>query len=319
MAIGDISGIADDLVPDSETTGKQTGIESSLSTYAGPYVTGMLGKGQALADLPYEPYEGPLTADASDLQKDAFTGIAGLTLPTDAEMGTYTPMSITDTYLDTMIDPETGLETEVSKNILSKYMNPFLTNVVDDQIADLKLEADKRKLANRARMTAAGSYGGSRQAVQEGLVEAKLLDDISQAINTGNVQAYEQAIKQFNLEQDKKRQAQEDVTDYGFDVINKLAELGVTKRDIEQEGIDADIAQFEEEMNYPYKNVQFMQSLLQNLPLETQQYAYAQPSEFANVLQSSGGLMQLFNLLFGGAKPEPEKKEEENKEETAAG
>ena len=62
-----------------------------------------------------------------------------------------------------------------------------------------------------------------------------------------------------------------------------------------------------------------MQSLLQNLPLETQQYAYAQPSEFANVLQSSGGLMQLFNLLFGGAKPEPEKKEEENKEETAAG
>ena len=82
MAIDDISGIADDLVPDSETVGKQTGIESSLSTYAGPYVTGMLGKGQALADLPYEPYEGPLTAGASDLQTDAFTGIAGLTVPT---------------------------------------------------------------------------------------------------------------------------------------------------------------------------------------------------------------------------------------------
>jgi hypothetical protein len=167
-------------------------------------------------------------------------------------------------------------------------------------------------------MTAAGSYGGSRQAVQEGLVEAKLLDDISQAINTGNVQAYEQAIKQFNLEQDKKAAAQDKETQYGFDVINKLAELGGIKRDIEQEGIDADIAQFEEEMNYPYKNVQFMQSLLQNLPLETQQYAYAQPSEFANVLSSTGGLMELFNLLFGGAKPE--KKEEEDKnEETAVG
>ena len=300
MAIDDISGIADDLVPDSETVGKQTGIESSLSTYAGPYVTEMLGKGQALADLPYEPYEGPLTAGASDLQKDAFTGIAGLTVPTDEQMGVYTPMSITDEGFD-----------------LTGYMNPFLTNVVQDQIADLKLEADKRKLANAARMTAAGSYGGSRQAVQEGLVEAKLLDDISQAINTGNVQAYEQAIKQFNLEQDKKAAAQDKETQYGFDVINKLAELGGIKSGIEQEGIDADIAQFEEEMNYPYKNVQFMQSLLQNLPLETQQYAYAQPSEFANVLSSTGGLMELFNLLFGGAKPE--KKEEENKEETAAG
>ena len=301
MAIDDISGIADDLVPDSETVGKQTGIESSLSTYAGPYVTEMLGKGQALADLPYEPYEGPLTAGASDLQTDAFTGIAGLTVPTDEQMGVYTPMSITDEGFD-----------------LTGYMNPFLTNVVDDQIADLKLEADKRKLANRARMTAAGSYGGSRQAVQEGLVEAKLLDDISQAINTGNVQAYEQAIKQFNLEQDKKAAAQDKETQYGFDVINKLAQLGDVKRGIEQEGIDADIAQFEEEMNYPYKNVQFMQSLLQNLPLETQQYAYAQPSEFANVLSSTGGLMELFNLLFGGAKPE--KKEEEDKnEETAVG
>jgi hypothetical protein len=303
MAIGDISGIADDLVPDSETTGKQTGIESSLSTYAGPYVTEMLGKGQALADLPYEPYEGPLTAGTSDLQTDAFTGIAGLTVPTDEQMGVYNPMSITDEGFD-----------------LTGYMNPFLTNVVDDQIADLKLEADKRKLANRARMTAAGSYGGSRQAVQEGLVEAKLLDDISQAINTGNVQAYEQAIKQFNLEQDKKAAAQDKETQYGFDVIDKLAQLGDVKRGIEQEGIDADIAQFEEEMNYPYKNVQFMQSLLQNLPLETQQYAYAQPSEFANVLSSTGGLMELFNLLFGGAKPEPKPEPEEDKnEETAVG
>ena len=297
----DISGIADDLVPDSETVGKQTGIESSLSTYAGPYVGDMLGTGQALADLPYEPYEGPLTADESDLQKDAFSGIAGLTVPTDEQMGVYNPMSITDEGFD-----------------LTGYMNPFLTNVVDDQIADLKLEADKRKLANRARMTAAGSYGGSRQAVQEGLVEAKLLDDISQAINTGNVQAYEQAIKQFNLEQDKKATAQDKETEYGFDVINKLAELGGVKRGIEQEGIDADIAQFEEEMNYPYKQVQFMQSLLQNLPLETQQYSYAQPSEFSNVLSSAGGLMELFKLLFSGAEPEPEPEEDKN-EETAVG
>jgi hypothetical protein len=110
MAIDDISGIADDLVPDSETVGKQTGIESSLSTYAGPYVTEMLGKGQALADLPYEPYEGPLTAGESDLQTDAFTGIAGLTVPTDEQMGVYTPMSITDEGFD-----------------LTGYMNPFLT------------------------------------------------------------------------------------------------------------------------------------------------------------------------------------------------
>lgn len=281
-------------LPDDPIAGKQTGIESALSTYAGPYVTDMLGTGAALADMDYEPYEGLLTADETQLQKDAFSGISGLTLPTDENMGVYTPMSITDEGFD-----------------LTGYMNPFLTNVVDDQIADLKLEADKRKLTNRARMTAAGSYGGSRQAVQEGLVETKLLDDISQAINTGNVAAYNQAIQQFNLEQDKKATAQDKETQYGFDVIDKKADLGGIKRGIEQEGIDADIKQYEEEMNYPYKQVQFMQSLLQNLPLETQQYSYASPSPLADAAGGSAALIQLLELIFGA---EPPKTEEEDKE-----
>jgi hypothetical protein len=279
--------------------GTQTGTESALSSYAGPYVTEMLGQGQALADLPYEAYEGPLTAGPSALQESAFSGIAGLTLPTDTEMGTYTPKSITDTYLDTITDPETGLETQETKNIISKYMNPFLTNVVDDQITSLKLEADKRKLANKARMTAAGSYGGTRQALQEGLVEAKLLDDISQAINTGNVQAYERAIQQFNLEQDKERQAQEDTNVYGLGLINKLAELGGTQQAIEQAGITADQKQFTDELEFPYKQVQFMQSLLQGLPLETQSFTYAAPSQLANILGGTGGVMDLYNAIFG--------------------
>ena len=290
MAEEDISGVTDDLVPDSETTGKQTGVESSLSSYAGPYVSDMLSTGQALADQEYEAYEDILTADESQLQKDAFSGI----------MGVYTPKSITDTYLDTIIDPETGTETEVTKNIIDKYMNPFLSSVVDDQIAELKKQAESKRLANAARMTAAGSYGGSRQALQESLLDAKLLDDISQARNTGNMQAYEAAVKQFNLEQDKKAAAQDKETQYGFDVIDKLADLGGIRRDITQEGVEADIAQYEEEMNYPYKQVQFMQSLLQSLPLETQQYTYAEPSQLASVLSSTGGLMKLFDIIFGG-------------------
>ena len=57
--------------------GKITGKESSLSNYVGPYVTEMLGRGQALAGMPYQAYQGPLTAGQSDLQSQAFTGLAG--------------------------------------------------------------------------------------------------------------------------------------------------------------------------------------------------------------------------------------------------
>ena len=270
-------------VQDDTLEGKQTGVESSLSTYAGPYVSDMLSTGQALADMDYEAYDDILTAPESQLQTDAFTGIAGLTVPTDEQMGVYTPQSITDEDFN-----------------LSGYMNPYKTEVVEEQIKDLKKQADIRRMENAARMTAAGSYGGSRQAVLEGAFEDALLDDISDAYRTGNVEAYNQAIAQFNLEQNKKIAAQDKKTQYGFDVINKLADLGGIERAIDQEGVEADIAQFEEEANYPYKNVQFMQSLLQNLPLETQQYTYATPSDLQNVLGSTSGLMELFNFIFGG-------------------
>ena len=201
------------------------------------------------------------------------------------------------------MDSKTDLiQTEVNMIIQEMEMIMSEIRLVSDVANELKndLRQDVRRVENAARMTAAGSYGGSRQAVLEGLFEEKLLDDISDAINTGNVEAYNQAIAQFNLEQDKKATAQDKQTQYGFDVIDKLADLGGVKRGIESEGIKADVAQFDEEMNFPYKQVQFMQSLLQNLPLETQQYTYASPSQLADVAGGAGGLLKLYELLFGG-------------------
>ena len=74
--------------------GKQTGTESSLSNWVGPYVTEMLGKGQALAQTPYTAYTGPLTAGPSALQNQAFYGLGNLTIPS-GEQTTFTPKSFT--------------------------------------------------------------------------------------------------------------------------------------------------------------------------------------------------------------------------------
>jgi hypothetical protein len=58
-----------------------TGSESSLSNWAGDYVTDMLGRGSALAHSPYEAYTGPLTAGASTLQQQAFQQAGNLQSP----------------------------------------------------------------------------------------------------------------------------------------------------------------------------------------------------------------------------------------------
>jgi hypothetical protein len=58
-----------------------TGTESNLSNWVGPYVTDMLGKGQALSELPYQEYGGPLTAGASGLQNKVFSGLQNTNFP----------------------------------------------------------------------------------------------------------------------------------------------------------------------------------------------------------------------------------------------
>jgi len=64
--------------------GQKTGAESSLSNWVGPYVTEMLGRGQAVSDMPYQAYTGPLSAGQSAPQTAAFQGTAKLAMPWNA-------------------------------------------------------------------------------------------------------------------------------------------------------------------------------------------------------------------------------------------
>jgi hypothetical protein len=113
-----------------------TGIESSLSPYAGPYVSEMLGKGAALASLPYETYGGLLTAGQSDLQDTAFQGLAGLSVPTS--MGGFNPMSFTGAgyaapTAQQAADGQMGAYTPASGDVMQQYMTPYLQGALQPQ------------------------------------------------------------------------------------------------------------------------------------------------------------------------------------------
>ena len=68
----------------------------------------------------------------------------------------------------------------------------------------------------------------------------------------------------------------------------------VLQKQIEQQGITADMAQFEQERDYDKSNTLFMQSLLQGLPLETQSYSYSQPSGLQSL---AGGVSDVTSIL----------------------
>ena len=265
-------------IPD-PLSGAQLSTESALSNWAGPYVTDMLGKGQALSETPYQAYMGPLTAGASDLQNQAFQGIAGLTMP--STMGGYTPQSFT------------------APGTAQQYMNPYLQQSLDPQLAEIRRQADITRLGDAGRLTKAGAYGGSRQAVMESEGNRNLATQLARTTGEGYNTAYDRAANQFNVEQGLGLNAQNLTNQYGLSALGKQAELGATQRGIESEGIAADLAQFNQERDFPYKQVQYQQSLLQGMPLATQSYTYQQPSTVANAQGTAGGITSLYKTLFG--------------------
>jgi len=270
--------------------GQTTGKESSLSSWAGPYVTDMLGKGQALSNQGYDAYTGPLTAGTNALQDQAFTGIGGLSAPEN--MGAYTPQSFTAE------DATAG-------------MNPYLMASLNPQLDEARRQSEIDRVANAGRMTQAGSFGGSRQALMDMENTRNLQSNLANITGQGYASAYDKAREQFNTEQGRGMEAQAAANQYGFDVLGGQATAGATQRGIESEGIAADKAQFDEERLFPYKQVQYMQSLLQDLPLEAQNISYAQPSDFAKSMQAVGGIEELLRKLYGSGSGGDNEEEEE--------
>jgi hypothetical protein len=263
--------------------GQHTGTESSLSNWAGPYVTEMLGRGQALASAPYQAYTGPLSTGPSAAESAAFQGIAGLSIPTD-QMGAFVPQTFT-------------------ADAASQYMNPYLMASLQPQIDEARRQAQIQRVQDAGRLTQAGAFGGSRQAIMESELNRNLLTNLAGITGTGYASAYDRAMQQFNTEQDRQAAAQTAANTYGLAGLTKQAELGGIQRGIEQSGIDADRMQFEEERDFPYKQVQYMQSLLQGLPVAAQSYSYMQPSELSSTLSGAGGIMELFDRLFPSSAP----------------
>ena len=278
-------------------TPKQTGTESALSTYVGPYVTDMLGKGQALANQGYQAYTGPLTAGQSGLQDTAFQGIANLTVPTTS-MGAFNPGTFAASGAPAMTTE--GADAAAATGIVGEYMNPYLSAVLNPQLEEARRQAEISRVADQGRFTRSGAFGGSRQALTDLERDDRLQRNLADITGKGYASAFDTARQQFNTEQQRQQTARDAANRYGLDSLAAQARAGEMQRGIEAEGIAADLAQFEEERDYPYKNVQYMQSLLQGLPLQTQSYSYSQPSQLSNIL-GGGGLGDILSALFGGA------------------
>jgi hypothetical protein len=244
------------------TDAEIVGDYNTLSPLFGDYVVDTLAKGKALSEQPYEAYTGPLTAGESDLQEQAFEGIGGL----DANVsgtGAYTPEAFTG-------------------ETVGRYMNPYLENVLDPRRDELRRQAEIDRIETAGRLTRAGGFGGSRQAIMEAEGLRNLATGLDRITGEGYATAYDKALDAFYDQQDLGRQAQQDANRFAFDVLDAQTAAGAIERGIEAEGIAADKAQFEEERDYPLIMQQYAKSLLEGLPLATQEQVVSSPGGLTN-------------------------------------
>ncbi len=264
-----VGGEGAGTVDPNATIGQVAGTESSLSNWAGDYVVDLLGQGKALGNQEYQAYEGPISAGASDLQDQAFTGVGSL------DQGT---MGVQDF---TAADATAG-------------MNPYLMASLNPQLDEARRQSEISRVANAGRMTKAGAFGGSRQALMDMEGQRGLQANLADITGRGYKDAYDVARDQFNKTQTARNA-------YGFDVLNEQQEAGATQRGIESEGMAADYAQFSEERQFPYTQVQYMKSLLQGLPLEAQTQSYIAPSSAAQLANTANTIDELYGEYGPGS------------------
>jgi hypothetical protein len=256
---------------------------STLSPWAGDYVTNFLGQGAALANAPQQIYGGPLTAGASNLQQQGFAGIS------DVAAGGFQPTTFTSGTFGTAE--------------ANKYMNPYLTSALQPQIDEARRQSQITQQQNAAKMTQAGAFGGSRGAIMDAETQRALGANLANITGTGYNTAYDKAMAQFNAEQGRGLDTQKATeesrrysADYGLKSLSDLMSAGQTQRDIEQQGITADKTQFEQQQAYPFNMVEFQRKLVEGLPIGASTTAVNQDA-ISKMQSDVAGLASLYKTL----------------------
>jgi len=306
--------MTDTVAPGAQGSPSRGSNTSTLSDWAGDYITNMLGQAQAVANQPYQVYGGPLTADASQLQNQVFQGLGSLNFPSNLGQSfsnntAYAPPPTGGNQYGVQPigtgqqDGTAGMQSNAGlgsldqsmgqtpmqpqqNGIAAQYMNPYLQNVLDPQLAELRRQNDITQAKTNAGLTSQGAFGGGRQAIMNSENNRNMMQEMNKTVGQGYSNAYDKAMGQFNAEQGQAKT-----------LADMMAQQGAAQRDITQQGTAADYNEFLAQRDYPQKQLQFQQSMLQGLPISTVTNTAAQQTPLGAASSTIGGLGSMYDQL----------------------
>ena len=203
----------------------QTTTQAAPPSYAQPYVNDILSRAQNASYQPYQPYGGNRIAGFTDAEKTARTGIMDLKAPTQfntatemaTKAGNYTPGTFDGGYDQAKFtggDYATGqfnTDSFTDSGMASKYMSPYMQNVVDVQKRKAREDAQQTQLAGNLGASRLGTTGGSRQLLATLNRERNLATQMGDLQAKGSQDAYTAAMDQYKSEADRRMDAQKQI------------------------------------------------------------------------------------------------------------
>jgi hypothetical protein len=254
----------------------------------------MLNQAESVAQQPFTPYTGTLTAPLSGNEQQ------GVSL---ASRTANTGLAQSDNAKATGLIDQVG-GSSWNADTAARYMNPYTTDVTNVATA----AANKNYLQNLAglRTAAAGSsaFGGSREAIQEGILAGQNQINIGSLTAKGNADAYDSAMKAWSTDNATKLKAADAYNQSGMDVtrmtsnqISDLMKTGGVAQVVAQTDLANQYGQFMRQQGWSAQQLNSLINAVGTAKGSTQQRAPVQ-SNTANQLL---GLGSTIAGLFGGS------------------
>jgi hypothetical protein len=287
------------------TTPDKTTQIAELPEWARGYAKDALAKGSALTDInqnPYQQYGGERIAGFSPMQQQAFQGAANMQPSQQLGLGSDIAGAAGIGALGTNYQGRNFRGGQFDNQAAEQYMNPYTQNVIDYQKSQALRDFQIAQPVRQAQAVQQGAFGGSRSAIVDAEAQRGLNSQLQGITATGQQAAFQNAQQQFNADQARRLQAQgmsESSRQYGaglgmqglqtgLQAAGQLGQLGQTQygqqmginqlqsqygqqqQQQAQRPLDMAYQDFQNQQNYPYKQLGFMSDLIRGLPLGQQ-------------------------------------------------
>lgn len=248
-----------------------------------------------LSQQPYAAYPGQMIAPFTPDQTAAFGATAG-------QLNAAAP-----TYAQALGNVQNLGQTTQS------LLNPYLGNVEADTVSNIQRAAAQQGQQIAAQAQQGGAYGGTRYGVQQATLDSETQRNIGQAVNQIQSQGWNTAsnlaLQQAQTEGGLATNAQ----NTALQAAGALAQTGGAQQQQQQAQLAAQLAQWQQQQNWPYQQLSVAQGALAGSPYGTTSTS-SQPyttntlagalSTAATAIPAIGNLgSSIYNMFGSGSSP----------------